>query len=352
MIPLVWLAGASGSGKSTAGYGAFRLLADAGIPIAYVDADQLRLATGVSATEDELVAASLVELVPRYAATGARALIVSGIADDVEHLRRLVGDLDVTSVVLRSDANALRERLAARGWGAEQIALALVPHDESFADIVIDTTSAAPAAVASRIAEVVARAAEAPSNPVAEAVASDAQPSRILLATGPGGVGLSTAGWLAYLNLARQGDAVAYLDAFQLGFCPEPERARAEHAAAHAGMFASRGVTTLVVTGGPPTIAALSERWPQAGIAWLAASPETLRERITGRAQGFGPGIPGDWRLGLTGDPLEAAIAAGIAELGSAIPGATVIDTDNATPAAVAAALTQFALRLSDGLFH
>jgi len=343
VIPLVWLAGASGTGKSTAGYGAFRLLADTGVEVAYVDADQLRLAAGVTATEDELVAASLVELVPRYAAAGARALIVSGIADDSEHLRRLVGALSVTPVVLRADPTVLRDRLLARGWGDEQIASALASaeaHDDAVSEIRIDTTASEPSAVCARVAEVVARVATA-SAPVADFSQPGAPPDRILLVTGPGGVGLSTAGWLAYVNLVQQGIPAAYADAFQVGFCPAPESARIDNAIAHAGVLASHGVTTLVVTGGPSTVEALTERWPHATVSWLAASPKVLGERIAGRARGFGPGIPGDWRIGLTGAPLAEAIAAGVAELGAEVPGATVISTDDLAPADVAADLTR-----------
>lgn len=342
MIPLVWLAGASGTGKSTAGYGAFRLLRDAGTAVAYVDADQLRLATGVAVSEDALIAAALNALAPRYAASGARALIVSGIADDLPHLARLTGDRQVTPILLQASADAVRERVAARGWGEEQIAAAVagVPSDGSFGGTTIDTSAEGPREVAERVASVVESVA-VPEAPRVKLAPPDSPPGRVLLVTGPGGVGLSTMGWLTYLELARSGHAAAYADAFQLSFCPEPERRDPELVAAHAGVLAANGVETLVITGGLVAVAALAQRMADAPVAFLSASPETLGERIRERSNGVGPGIPGDHRVGVSGAELDAAIAASVAQLGEAPAGARVIDTDGLSPAAVAEGLAR-----------
>src|SRR5215213_10895377 len=149
-LPVIWICGASGAGKSAAAWGLFEELAAAGKRIAYVDIDQLGML--YPAADDDpgwhhaVKGEALARLVPGYVAAGAQLLIVSGVTDPHEGPRtHLPPNTELTLCLLSPDPAVLRERIIARGWGqadadeaaAENALLQAAP----FVDVQIETAA-------------------------------------------------------------------------------------------------------------------------------------------------------------------------------------------------------------------
>ena len=350
MIPLVWLFGASGVGKSTTGYGLLAALEALGVTAAYVDADQLRNAAGVAAGDDALIAAALPGLARSFAAGGAGVLVVSGIVDDAAHLERLLPGVArdaVFAVQLHAGADTLRERIARRGWLVELTDQAIADGEripQELADLRVATDGRAPAALAQELAgAVVARlrqdppAAWGPGEP-----ATETRPERLVVITGPGGSGISTVGFQTFLALAYgDGEPAGYVDLHQMGFLgsrPRPQELAALRAAngLHvAACLAAGGARTVILSGDPRT----TELVDDAHRFWLHADPEALAERLTASSRGEGTPLMGSPRLGLGEEELAEAIAAEV-EASRAVPADhAVIDTTRRDPGDVARAI-------------
>lgn len=357
-LPVVWLFGTPGVGKSTIGYRLLSSLGDAGLQAAYVDADQLRLAGNVSASETDLIASALPTLERGYRAYGAQVMIVGGLADDQSHLAALLSGIPregVLAVHLGADADTIRERLRWRGWPVELVDKAVQYAerlDPGFADLHIDVTDKTPAILVAKIADAILahlnQLTPGKESPTA-ATPQPVVPRRIIFLTGPGGVGISTVGFETFSRLARAGEPAGYIDAHQLGFLGTGKREdrlapmRAANARAVAGSLAAGGARTLVISGEPRTVRLLIDTWDTTmQVFWLHASSAVLAERITLQSRGKGPQIPGDHRAGLTGPALAEAIASAINESGQSglrPDGALVIDTSSMSPAQVADAI-------------
>jgi predicted ABC-type ATPase len=357
VLPILWILGASGVGKSTVGFRLVHELGGVGILAALVDADQLRLARGLDLTETELIASGLPPLEREFRARGAQVLIVSGIADDADHLAALLSGLrdhPRLTVHLDVDADALRERIRHRGSLIGEMeenveyAARLDPH---LADLRLDTTGRSPSELATRITADTFAFLEHHQLQHQDTVPGDPDldtpPRQVVLISGPGGVGLSTVGYSAYSRIAGP---AAYLDAHQLGLLGTGSRAeelapmRAVNTRAVAGNLTRAGADFVVVTGDPRTIRLLNDAWDPATVTtvWLHASRDALADRIALRAKGRGPGIPGDHRVGLTGPALADAVTTAVRErAGERLmpPGTSIIDTSMMTVAEVAEAI-------------
>lgn len=348
MLPLLWLTGPSGVGKSTVGWTLQQRLSHAGVTAAFVDADQLRNVSGVEIGEDVFITGGLMAFEPRFRAAGAELLIVAGIMDDESHLARLLPDAareDVRVIHLRAEDDALVDRVERRGWNVE-LAPDSVAYahgfDATWVDLSVDTTHLSAAQVADSLGGV---ARELVGSPVAGRPLppeSDAA-TTVTLLTGAGGVGTSTAGFLAFLKSAWAGERVGYIDSHQVGFLGDDPLAqaslRAENTLALARVMAARGIESLIVTGDAATARELSRALPAARTLWLHASPDAIAARIRARAAGGGPPLAGDRRLGLNDAEVTASIAASVAE--AADPGirpaeSIVIDTDGRSAEEVA----------------
>ncbi len=365
VLPVVWIFGASGVGKSTAGYRVLLDLGDAGVEAALVDADQLRLARNLAVSETELISSGLASLEREFRATGAQILIVSGIADDATHLSALLAGLPdsrVLTVHLDVEAGTLRERILRRGsllGETEENVEAAARLDRQWADLRIDTTGRSPeqiaAVITAKVLDVLGSSVESIDAPSAAHVVTP--PEKVILISGPGGVGVSTVGYSAYAQIAATGRPAAYLDAHQLGFLGRDPRSdelvplRVANVRAVAAILTRSGARTVIITGDPITIRLLDKAWNDVTrtVAWLDASPEALAERITERARGNGPGIPGDHRAGLTGASLKSSINQAITEniRRKEMPDGTVtIDTTRMSASQVAATIaTQGAIQ-------
>lgn len=318
-------------GKSTTGYRMLSALETAGVTAAFIDADQLRLASGVSASETELIASALPALDSKFSAQGAQMLIVAGLADDRHHLEQLVPHLTrdrVLAVHLDADSDTIRQRFHRRGWLLELMEDAVdyaAQINPSMADLYLDTTNRTLTDLTAQVTEA-ALAHLAQSAPDADSTApansKNPWPSRVIAITGPGGVGVSTIGFQTFIHLAGAGGAVGYLDVHQLGLLGTDTRGdrlaplRADNARAVVSSLAGGGAETVVVSGDAGTMGMIDRIWGEDKVTmfWLDASPSALVDRITSRAHGGGPPIQGDHRFGLTGSALSEAIATAVHE--------------------------------------
>jgi hypothetical protein len=305
-------------------------LENAGVTAAFVDADQLRLASGVNASETELIAAALPALSNSYRQHGAQVLIVAGLADNGEHLGALLPGVPrerILAVHLDADADTIRDRIGRRGWLvdlADQSIDYAERIDPRLADLRLHTTGQTPDELAGRIAR------EALTH-LRQSVFMDESgfpapaevvTGRMVAITGPGGVGVSTTGYQVFVDLARSGAAVGYVDAHQLGFLGTQARSghlawmRAANAHAVGSCLERAGSDTVVVSGDAPAIRALTDSCPSENVTafWLHASPEALAERVAALARGDGPPVQGNHRHGLAGAALADAIAASVSE--------------------------------------
>lgn len=116
-VPLLLLCGAPGTGKSSVGWEVYWLLMREGVPCAHVDLDGLGFGppghSGSFALKFENVAA----VWRTYSATGACALVVSGLRtlqEDVDACAAAVPGSVPTTVVLTVTAEEQRERILTR----------------------------------------------------------------------------------------------------------------------------------------------------------------------------------------------------------------------------------------------
>ena len=217
-VPVLWLYGPSGVGKSTIAWEIFtRLPAETG-RIGYLDLDQLGMCYAPPTPQNwapepssdhgrhRLQARTLNAVLPNFAAVGVRGVVVSGVVDagrgpDTD----LLTNAALTTVRLRASPEVLRTRLAGRGRPDED-----VDHIVTFAadldrltGLSLDTTALT---VAESIDEVQARVSGWP-DATSEAIPSvqptvgrlndrdAAPPGQILWVCGPKAVGKSTVGW-------------------------------------------------------------------------------------------------------------------------------------------------------------
>jgi adenylylsulfate kinase-like enzyme len=354
-FPFLWLCGPSGVGKSSVGYELFDQLSRAGTTTAYVDLDQLGLCSSApddDARNNRVKARNLGEVWSGFQAVGAQCLVVSGIVDDAEEVRRYADLLPGTALTvcrLRVGDDELRGRFTRRGWllhlTEEAVRNAAELDRTDFADMVVDTAGLAIAEVVARIRDVgwpgrVPRQEVSALPPPDFAVAAGVP---VLWLCGPPAVGKSTVGFEVFLQVLGAGVPAAYVDLAQIGFCrPVPDDDPGHHRlkAHHLGLvwegFRGAGARCLIVSGNvadQKTVEQYVGAIPSA--AWtvcrLHAGRDTLAERIMLRGRGGGPAIMGDELRGLPDVELRgrAAEAAQIADaLHHAGIGDLCVDTD------------------------
>lgn len=354
---MVWLVGTSGVGKSTVGWQLQQALEHRDVPAAFVDADQLRNAAGVEATADDFVADGLAVVGPIFQRAGAKVLIVAGMVDDAAHLARLlpvIGHPHVLVVHLHASDEAVVDRVERRKWNVELAADSVdYAHrfDARWVDIEVDTTCQSPSEVVASLVErlELLASSERLDTPLSVTPATDAKPTLTLI-TGAGGVGLSTTGFLAFLQRMWSGESIGYIDSHQVGIvgadprAPEAAPLRAANSAALAAGMARRGIRHVLITADPLTARALADTAKPAHMFWLDASDDVIESRHRFRAEGGGPPLAGDHRLGLDDLSIRAAVATSIGEARdeSLRPnGISVINTDDLSPEDVARRINQ-----------
>jgi hypothetical protein len=122
-IPFLWICGPSGVGKSSVGWEVFTQVRATGVTAAYLDTDQIGFCRPEPQDDPDhylLRSRNVAALWPNFLAAGARAMIVSGILETPDGVRRFteaVPGAAVTIIRLRATPETLRERILWRGRG-------------------------------------------------------------------------------------------------------------------------------------------------------------------------------------------------------------------------------------------
>jgi adenylylsulfate kinase-like enzyme len=323
MVPVLWLGGPPGVGKTAVAWEVYTRLVRARRAPAYVDADQVGICypppTGDPARH-ALKARNLGALRANFGAAGARCLVVSGVVDASRGPEiDFVGGDQITVCRLRVDPAELLARVARRRGSAAQPDAAVREGEfldqSTFTDWCVDTTGLSVEEVANRVCAQIGDWPRVTSGTggqswLPESAAGESGPGEVLWLCGPTGVGKSTVGFSAYLAVLRSGVPAAYVDVDQLGFCatkPTDHLLRARNLAALWANFASVGAQALVVVG---PIATRSEAMvheqalPTATFTWcrLHANRGELARRILSRREDGSWTQPGD---PLSGQPIK-----------------------------------------------
>lgn len=381
MLPVLWLCGPPGVGKTTVAWALYSDLAQAGIETAFVDIDQLGICYPEPAADPgrhRMKARNLDAVVAGFRAAGTRCLIVSGVVDSGQGV--LIDQMPQAAVTvcrLRADRDVLRQRFTDRGGPAELIDEVLREADSldagTFAHACVDTSDLTVNEVARRVRErTCGWPTLAPGGSVdtlaSTAVAADRAPdlSRTSARVSPGvegpvlwlcgatGVGKSTVGFEVYRRVLRAGITAAYLDLDQLGFCrpvpggdPGNHRAKARNLSAVWRSYRAAGAQCLITTGpveDRSEVTAYADALPAAELTLcrLHAGREQLTQRVMLRGRGGSWAQPGDPLRGQSTPQLlriaDHAVASAAA-LEDAGIGEVRIDTDGHTVEQVADAV-------------
>jgi adenylylsulfate kinase-like enzyme len=354
-LPVLWLCGPPGVGKTAVAWEVYRRLVDAGTGAAYVDLDQLGICHPERRDDPDrhlLKARNVAALRENFAAAGASCLIVSGVVDPLQGPRRDIVGQPLTVVRMHVDEAELTARLATRpgsaapaeGAGAASRLLA----ESTFADWCLDTSGRSVTDVADEVTARIAaepfttrRPGEKPTRPREHPVPAEA--GTVLWLSGPVGVGKSTIGFQAYLRLVRTGLAAAYIDVDQLAFfAGDDPNLRAANLAAVWANHQAAGAQALVVVG-PVNAAEMSvyrDALSAASLSWcrLAVSRTELTERVLSRRTGGSWAQPGDPLKGKSRTYLMgvAAKAADTADQLDALASGLRVDVDGLPPDAAA----------------
>jgi len=340
-VPVLWISGPPGVGKSTVSWQLFTELAQAGGRVAFADTDQFCMcypAPPGDPGREVIKAQNVGALVPRFGAAGARCVIANGVLDPVHGVYPdLMPQAEMTVCRLRADRDEAIDR-------------------SGFADVCVDT-SGIPAA---RVAELVRDSCRdwpgfsgslpAPrrEDDADRDLVADSADGEILLISGPAGVGKSTIGFQLYLRYLHDGLTAGYVDLDQIGFIrPSPDddpgrhRLKAGNLAAMWRTYHAAGARQLIATGPIESDEALQtyiRALPAARVTAvrLHAGHAELTRRIMSRGAGGSWPQPGD---PLRGQPPEillqaadrAAAEARALERAAALT--VLIDTDGRTVA-------------------
>ena len=316
MIPVLWICGPSGIGKTTVAWELFTRNPG----VAYVDIDQLGMCYPPSFTYAGLhtmKARNLAAILPHYAAAGAGGVIVSGVVDVADGIPR---DLLPTVRLCRLTVShaELERRYHARGVRLEMLAQALddaeVMDRSTFADEIIDTTGLSVAEVCAQIT-----APQWHNGPSYSELSPVRAGGNVTWLCGPQAVGKSSIGFAVYLKLRSSG-LTAFADLEQLGFAGSADHLlRARNVAALWRIFRSYGAERLVMVGpadSQETVDVYARELAGASltVCRLDADEAALTQRFLARGAGAGPGIPGDTLVGQPAEVLRSGAKAAASE--------------------------------------
>jgi adenylylsulfate kinase-like enzyme len=328
-LPVIWVCGASGAGKSVAAWGLYEELAAAGARVAYVDIDQLGMLYPVAdddpAWHHALKGEALAAVLPGYVAAGAQLLVVSGVVDPHEGPRKqLPRDTDLTLCLLAPDPAVLRERILARGWSQADADEAAAENDvlraAPFVDRRIETTELSVAETVARLRDVAHVGGEARET---GSGATSSSSTGVVVVTGPRAAGSSTVGFGLAVGRWRAGRRTGFLDLQQLGFIARTGRTGSESVLAISQLAAMHELMTergaeLVVSGhlSVPDRALLRMALPRATVTVvrLRADERTLADHVRARVGGSDARLAADDLLDADQHHQDAVMAAALAE--------------------------------------
>jgi adenylylsulfate kinase-like enzyme len=361
LLPVLWVCGPCGVGKTTVGWEIFSQLDSAGVRVGYIDIDQLGMCYPTPAEDPHnhrTKVANVAAAVATFRAAGARCVVVSGTVDvDQAHTYAdQIPGAALTFCRLNIDRDGLRTRLAERGWDGGMLEEAMQEAEaldrSEFADVCVDTNGMSVRDAAVRVREqaggwpTLMEQTVAIGNlmPITDTV--DTAPGPVLWLCGATGVGKSTIGFQIFQQVMRAGVAAAYVDVEQVGFLrpapagdPDNHRVKVRNLSAIWQTFRASGARCVIVVGSVDERDAVQmyrDSLPDGTltVVRLHAGHDQLTERIMLRGQGDGWRAPGD---PLKGQPLAALYrvatkaAANADELERAEIGDLRIDTDGRT---------------------
>ena len=362
-LPLLWLSGPSGVGKSSAGFEICRRLGREGVKAAFVDADQIGLL--YPAPEENphpLRARNLAALGEGFLEEGAQCLVLAGFVDTPDEVREYTARLPgaaFTVCRLRVSGAELRRRYLGRGRMPDLVERAVAEAEAqertAYADLSVDTGGLTVRETARLIMEragwprrvaSVARPGRSQPGPTA-----GGGPVPLLWFTGATAVGKSTVAYEVFRHVVGTGARAAYVDMKQIAMLRPASGdlcdLKARNLAALWAGYRAAGATYLIVCGEADTGETVRHRTRllpgvTPTVIRLHASPDTLLERVTARGRGEGPAIPGDELKGLDEPALRAAAtraATEAAALDQAGAGDLWIGTDGRPVAGVVASV-------------
>ncbi|WP_309115581.1 hypothetical protein [Saccharothrix sp.] len=283
IVPVLWLCGPPGVGKTTVGWAVYQLLLESGVDAGYVDVDQLGICYPEPPSDPgrHLVQARNLDAV--VANSGRQCVVVSGVVDVERGVPvDLIPHAALTLCRLQVDPEEHRRRLVARQAPADMVDRALV--EAAVLEPGIGFTVDAGGAVSDVVDRVLRRA------------EGWLAPERVLWLCGATAVGKSTVGFAVYQRLLRTGRTTAYVDLDQIGLHGEVDhRLRAAILAAMWRNYRATGARTLVLTGPvEPDLTPYTAVLPQITLYRLHATRDRLADRIRSRARGEGWNQPGD----------------------------------------------------------
>jgi adenylylsulfate kinase-like enzyme len=357
-VPVLWLCGPSGVGKTTVAWQVYQDLARSGAHVGYVDIDQLGMCFPEPPTDPgrhRLQATNLDTVVTAFAAAGAHCVVVSGVVHPTDGVyRELTPHAALTICRLRADARELERRLIERHGApavvADALAEASAMDANEIGDVCLDTTGRSIEDAVRLVREHTAgwqRSAGSPPRrdvPRSGAPASTAD-GPILWLCGATGVGKSTIGFESYMKTVF-GRRIpgAYLDLDQIGFLspappddPANHRVKARILAGLWATFRARGAECLTMVGPADDQAAIdayARAVPHSAmtVCRLHADRDELTRRVMTRGAGGSWAQPGDPLTGLDDAWLRDIAAAAVATadaLDRAGIGDVRVDTNN-----------------------
>ena len=363
-LPVLWVYGASGVGKTTVTWELFLQLVRDGVSTGFVDIDQLGMcyapptpANWAPEPADDpgrhrLKARTLDAVVANFHRAGASCMVVPGVTDAVRGVETdLVPHAEITTCRLRAEPAELSRRLAARGSPFDDLEAELGYSDaldRAFASgASIDTTGLTVIEVVERL-RVETGGWPDLTAPVERlslmGQRSQPTPGQILWLCGPTAVGKSSVGWQVYQQTRLAGVSAAFVDLDQLGFHrpgstgdPGNHRLKAANLAAVWRSFRDNGAECLIVVGPldrPEDAALYTDALPAATITLcqLHAGREVLADRVARRGRGLTPtwGLAGDELIGQPQARLRE-LADEAARIGEALNGVgdLHVDTDD-----------------------
>lgn len=314
VIPVLWLCGPPGVGKTTLAWQVSARLRAAGVAAAYVDIDQLGMCYPEQESDPErhlLKARNLTSVVANFAAHGATCVVVSGVVAPAHRAR--VPGAALTLCRLRVHRDELVRRFLGRSADEDSVPSVLTDADamdaSTSADCCVDTTGLTVPEALARVAAATAGWHTTIGRPPPVPVFTPAD-GPVLWVSGVPGVGTSMVGYAIYQRTMAAGRTMGYLDLRQVGFGPGDRvnhELRAANVAAIWRAYRDIGADGLVIVG---EIDADIAEAPYAGalpaatltVCRLHADQARLAERILPRGERSSWPQPGDpWR----GRPTE-----------------------------------------------